>query len=650
MGQPRLLSAGIQAGASLNALHPFSASPAADRVHLRLMETSDLHVHVFPYDYYSDRPIDSAGLARTAALIAALRAEAANTLLFDNGDFLQGNPMGDYIAHERGLRPGEMHPMIAAMNAVGYDAATLGNHDFNYGLDFLLTALDGARFPVVSANLLPGPLAPPGLAALPRYTLLERPVRDGAGATHRLRIGVIGFLPPPIAVWDRRHLDGRAEGGDIVAAARALVPKMRAEGADLVVALAHSGIGEPGHVARQENACLPLAGIEGIDAILSGHQHLTFPGPDFAGIAGVDAEAGTICGKPAVMPGFWGSHLGVIDLLLDRDGPGWRVAEHQSTLHPIAIRKPGCGVVPLAPSNPAVITAAARAHAETLAYTRRAVGRTAVPLHSYFSLVTNDASVKIVADAQRWYLAEMLKGTPHEGLPLLSAAAPFKAGGHGGPDYYTDVPVGDIAIRNVADLYLYPNTVRAVRVTGAQLRGWLERSAAIFNRIEPGQPDQILLNPEAPCYDFDVIGGVEYRIDLSRPPRFGPGGRLVDPTAGRIAGLSWRGQPVSDDMEFVVATNSFRASGGGGFPGTGVESMAFEAPDANRDVLLRYIAEHGTVAPRADATWRFEALPGTTVLFDTSPAALDHLDELRDLALEPAGEGPDGFVRLRISL
>ncbi|PTW48315.1 bifunctional 2',3'-cyclic-nucleotide 2'-phosphodiesterase/3'-nucleotidase [Rhodovulum kholense] len=634
----------------MNALHPFSASPAADRVHLRLMETSDLHVHVFPYDYYSDRPIDSAGLARTAALIATLRAEAANTLLFDNGDFLQGNPMGDYIAHERGLRPGEMHPMIAAMNAVGYDAATLGNHDFNYGLDFLLTALDGARFPVVSANLLPGPLAPPGLAALPRYTLLDRTVRDGAGQPHPLRIGVIGFLPPPIAIWDRRHLHGRAEGGDIVAAARALVPRMRADGADLVVALAHSGIGEPDHVDRQENACLPLAGIEGIDAILSGHQHMTLPGPDFAGIPGVDAEAGTICGKPAVMPGFWGSHLGVVDLLLERGTAGWRVAEHRSAVHPIAHRKPGRGVVPLVSSNPEVITAAAPAHAETLAYTRRAVGRTEVPLHSYFSLVTNDASVKIVADAQRWYLAEMLKGTRHEGLPLLSAAAPFKAGGHGGPDYYTDVPAGDIAIRNVADLYLYPNTVRAVRVTGAQLRGWLERSAALFNRIEPGQPDQILLNPEAPCYNFDVICGVEYRIDLSRPPRFGPGGRLLDPTAGRISGLSWQGQPVTDDMEFVVATNSFRASGGGGFPGTGVDTVAFEAPDANRDVLLRYIAEHGTVAPRADATWRFEDLPGTTVLFDTSPAALDHLDELRDLALEPAENGPDGFLRLRIAL
>lgn len=642
--------ADLHAGASLIAPHPFSVPPAADRVHLRLLETSDLHVHIFPYDYYTDRPVDTAGLARTATLIAALRRDVANALLFDNGDFLQGNPMGDYIAHERGLRPGELHPVIAAMNAIGYDAATLGNHDFNYGLDFLLDAIAGARFPVVSANLLPGPLAPPGLTRLPRHALLDRSVTDGAGRRHRLRIGVIGFLPPQIAIWDRRHLEGRAEGGDIVSAARELVPRMRRDGADLVVALAHSGIGEPTHVARQENACLPLARIEGIDAILSGHQHQALPGPDFAGIAGVDTETGSIHGKPAVMPGFWGSHLGVIDLLLERAATGWRVAEHRSSIHAIATRRSDRSAEPLVGSDPAVLSAAARAHAETLAYTRRPVGRTEIPLHSYFALVAENASVKIVADAQRWYVARKLKGTRHEGLPLLSAAAPFKAGGHGGPDYYTDVPAGDIAIRNVADLYLYPNMVRAVRVSGAELRGWLERSAGIFNRIRPGATDQLLLDPDFPCYNFDVIDGLEYRIDPSQPPRYGPHGRLLNPHASRIADLSWNGRAVTDGMEFVIATNSFRAAGGGGFPGTGPDAVILEAPVTNRDVILRYIARRGSVAPRTVPTWRFADLPGTTVLFDTGPAARRHLGAVERLAPDPAGTSPDGFARFRISL
>ncbi|MCB2123743.1 MAG: 2',3'-cyclic-nucleotide 2'-phosphodiesterase, partial [Rhodobacteraceae bacterium] len=143
--------AGAVSGTSLIALHPFSARAASNQAHLRIMETTDLHVHVFPYDYYSDKPVDTVGLARTAAIIEAIRAEATNALLIDNGDFLQGNPMGDYIAYERGMKDGDMHPVIQAMNTLGFDGSTLGNHEFNYGLDFLLKSVAGANFPVVSA-------------------------------------------------------------------------------------------------------------------------------------------------------------------------------------------------------------------------------------------------------------------------------------------------------------------------------------------------------------------------------------------------------------------------------------------------------------------------------------------------------------------
>ena len=153
-------------------------------------------------------------------------------------------------------------------------------------------------------------------------------------------------------------------------------------------------------------------------------------------------------------------------------------------------------------------------HEATLDYIRRAVGKTSAPLYSYFALVADDPSVQIVTNAQSWYIAQMMAGTPNAGLPILSAGAPFKAGGRGGPDYYTDVPVGDIAIKNVADLYLYPNTIRAVKITGAEVKDWLERSAGMFNQITPGKADQILLNPDFPSYNFDVIDGVSYKIDL----------------------------------------------------------------------------------------------------------------------------------------
>jgi len=640
------------AGASLIALHPFSARAAANQAHLRIMETTDLHVHVFPYDYYADKARDTVGLSRTATIIQDIRAEATNTMLVDNGDFLQGNPMGDYIAYERGMKEGDMHPVIAAMNTLGYDASTLGNHEFNYGLDFLMKSVMGANFPVVSANVAKEQGATPreDKTLLKPYVILDRVLKDGSGAEHAIKVGIIGFVPPQIMNWDRRHLEGKVQARDIIKTAEAWVPQMKEEGADIIIALSHSGIGSAKRTDGMENASVPLAEVDGIDALMTGHSHLVFPSPTYADFAGVDVEKGTIHGKPAVMGGFWGSHLGVIDLMLENEGGQWRVVSHASETRPISKRNEDRSITALVEDHQPVLDAVAQEHNETLAYIRRAVGKTSAPLHSYFALVADDPSVQIVSIAQRWYVEQMLAGTEHEGLPILSAAAPFKAGGRGGPEYFTDVPAGDVAIKNVADLYLYPNTVRAVRITGAQLKGWLERSAGMFNQITPGEADQVLLNPSFPSYNFDVIDGVTYEIDLSQPSRFGPKGEPMDDSATRIVNLMFEGQPVADDMEFIVATNNYRAGGGGSFPGTGGETTVFEAPDTNRDVIVRYIVEQGTINPSADANWHFKALPGTTVLFDTGPKAADYMDDVKGVTIEPAGDGPDGFARFRIAL
>lgn len=643
---------GASAGAGLIALHPFSARAATNQAHLRIMETTDLHVHVFPYDYYADKPRDTVGLSRAASIVGDIRAEATNSMLVDNGDFLQGNPMGDYIAYERGMKEGDSHPVITAMNALGYDAATVGNHEFNYGLDFLMKSAAGAKFPIVLANVAKnaaGNIRDDETLFKP-YALLDREITDGAGNKHMIKVGIIGFTPPQIMNWDRRHLEGNVVARDIVASAEAYVPEMKEAGADIIIALSHSGIGSADATDGMENASVPLAGIDGVDAVMTGHSHLVFPSPTYKDYAAVDVEKGTIHGKPAAMGGFWGSHLGVIDLMLEQEGGAWRVVTSASEARPISKRNEDRSITALVGDDENVLNSVRKDHEETLAYVRRAVGKTDAPLHSYFALVADDPSVQIVSIAQKWYVEEMLKGSEYAGLPILSAAAPFKAGGRGGPEYYTDVAAGDVAIKNVADLYLYPNTARAVLVSGQQVKDWLERSAGIFNQITPGGGDQVLLNPSFPSYNFDVIDGVEYQIDLSQPSKFDPKGNLLDGSANRIVNLTYQGQPLDMDQKFVIATNNYRASGGGSFPGAKGDTIILEAPDTNRDVIVRYIVEQGTISPSADANWRFAPMPGTSVLFDTGPKAAGYADSVSGMEITPAGEGPDGFARFKIAL
>lgn len=648
----RDLLASAAAGA-LIMLHPFSARAQANQAHLRIMETTDIHVNVLPYDYYADKTNDTLGLPRTASLIDAVRKEAVNSMLIDNGDLLQGNPMGDYIAYEKGLKDGDLHPIMKGMNLLGYECSTLGNHEFNYGLSFLDKVLAGANFPFVCANLIRGT----ELAANPRddklylkpYVILDKKIKDGSGAEQPIRVGIIGFVPPQIMVWDLKNLEGNVKTRDIVEAAKAWVPQMKEEGADIVLALSHSGI-DVKQGDMMENASFFVAGVDGIDAVFTGHQHLVFPGKkDFQSLDGVDTQKGTLQGKPAVMGGFWGSHMGLIDLMLERDGSKWKVVSATSEARPIFERLDNKNK-PTVPDDKRIIAALEQDHQATLAYVRRPVGKTSAPLYSYFALVADDPSVQVVSQAQTWYLRDILKNTQWKDVPLLSAAAPFKAGGRNGADYYTDVPAGDIAIKNVADLYLYPNTVRAVEITGAQVKEWLEMSAGIFNRIEPDKADQALINTDFPSYNFDVIDGVTYKIDLSQPSKYDAKGGLANAGANRIVDLSFDGKPIDPKQKFVIATNNYRAGGGGNFPDINASKIIYEAPDTNRDVIVRYIVSEGTINPSADDNWSFAPLPGASAVFETGPRAKDFIAQVKSLKIEPAGEGEAGFAKYRILL
>ncbi len=637
----------VKSGAAVAAAAALPDGLAAQmpaRVLLRVLETTDLHVNIVPYDYYQDREDNTVGLAKTASLIKAARAESPNTLLFDNGDFLQGSSMGDWVAYKRGMKPGQTHPMVDAMNVLGYAAATLGNHEFNYGLDFLDIALKGANFPFVCANVE----TVGGQTLVSPWRILDVSVRDQAGQAQTLKVGVIGFVPPQILQWDKAHLEGKVQAADIVDAANRHVPVMKAAGADIVVALCHSGIAGGERRGGEENAALHLARVDGVDVILTGHQHLVFPGARaFDNIPGVDNKRGALHGKPAIQPGFWGSHLGVVDLVLERAGARWTVADFTVEARPIFERTADRRIVPKADADATVLATVTAAHEATLAYVREPVGETSAAINSFFALVADDPSVQIVADAQVAYVAGLMAGTPHAGLPVLSAAAPFKSGGRGGPRFFTDIKPGPIAIKNVADIYLYPNTVQAVRITGGQVREWLERSAGIFNRIEAGRSDeQPLINPAFPAFNFDVIDGVTYRIDVSQPSRYDNDGKLVNPDARRIVGLARDGKPVADTDMFIVATNNYRASGGGNFPGTRT-TVVLEAPDLNRDVIVRHIIEKKRIDPSADNNWSLTGIPADAFVTFLSGAG-SQASIPKGLPVEALGETPEGFVKYRL--
>lgn len=621
---------------------PFSGVSALLR--LRILSTTDLHAHVLPWDYATDRPAPGTGITALSGVIASARTELPNTLLFDNGDFLQGSALGDLAAQDGSAGQSPINPVIQAMNTLGYDAGTLGNHDFSHGLPHLIRAVDDAAFPVVSANAIAAPPRhlphhrPEALNLVPPWVILDRVMTDETGHSHRLRIGVTGFLPPQTALWERSHLEGRVKIEDILTAARRTVPRLRAKGVDLVLVLAHSGIGpsiaEPG----MENAALALAAVPGVDAVVMGHTHQMFPAPHFAAQDGVDPQRGTLAGKPAVMAGAYGARIGVIDLLLERgDTTAWRVLSHRVETRPAAAIAP----------DPAPQVMAA--HHRTLAWVRGRLGRVDQPMTTHFALIAPSDALRLLALAQGRHVAEALRDGPMGHLPVLSAVAPFKAGGRGGPGFYVDIPPGDLMLRHVLDLYPHPNTLTALRLTGAEIAQWLERAAGLFNCIPHGAVDQALIDPDFPAFNFDLIHGLDFRIDLSQPSRFDTRGRLIAPKAQRITGLTWRGAPLNPAQSFIVATNGYRSNGGSGFAGTERDNLVLDDGVPVRDVVIQHLRDRGTRLPPISSGWGFAPMPGTSVTFLSAPAARNTAAPT-DPAPEPLDLTPDGFLRFRLRL
>ncbi|WP_169311961.1 2',3'-cyclic-nucleotide 2'-phosphodiesterase [Deinococcus maricopensis] len=617
----------------------------AQTVELRIMETTDLHTSALGYDYYQDKPTGEFGLEYTATLIKQARDQKRNTLLFDNGDLIQGNPLGDYVARVNPLKLGQEHPMHAAMSVLKYDAGNLGNHEFNYGLPFLQQVLGAAPMPYVSANVYvdDGDANPNNdKNAFTPYLIQRKVVYDTTGRPYVVNVGVIGFLPPQIMQWDKANLDGKVTTRDIVETARKFIPEMKAQGADIIVAIAHSGINAD-YTPGQENAATELTKVPGVDVVLSGHSHQEFPGPVYKSIPGADITKGTINGKPVVMAGFWGNDLGIIDLKLERNGQGWKIVDGTSSLRPIWDKTAKKNLVT---PDPRIAQAVKAAHEGTLAYVRGKVADLSAPINSYWSLTQDDPSVQLVSNAQIAYVKNALKGTQYEKLPVLSAAAPFKAGGRSGASYYTDIPAGTLAIKNVADLYVYPNTVQAVLVNGAQVKEWLERAAGQFKQIDPNNKNpQELVDNSFPTYNFDIIDGVTYEIDVTQPSKYDGSGKVVNAGANRIKNLMFGGKPIDPNAQFVVATNNYRASGGGSFPGLTGKNIILQAPDETRQAIIKYFQDQKTVNPTADNNWKLTPIPGATVTYFSSPTAQKTLPS----GAKYLNTREDGFAEYQLS-
>ncbi len=631
---------------------PGSVETHPGDVALRIMATTDLHAHLVPYDYFNDRPVDSYGLTRTAALIGQARTEVSQSLLFDNGDFLQGSAIGDYLARGRTSLP---HSMITAFGQLGYDAGTLGNHEFNYGLPFLSRILAEAKHPVVSANVVlkRGKDATLDQHFVPPFALLTRMVTDGNGTEHALKIGVIGFTPPQILIWDRQHLEGRLHVRSMQDAARAWVPRLRRAGADIVVALAHTGISaSSGSVGAAENCAVDLAAINGIDVIVAGHSHLTFPGPDHSCGDGIDSAGGRLSGKPAVLPGHSGSHLGIIDLALRRNALGrWSVAGSQSHLRAVTDLDPRRSGGLTSEKVRQLESAAVNVHRATRRWIRREIGYSSYRMQSYFSLVADSMTLGLLAAAQSDYVKTALQGTDLAALPLLSAVAPIKAGGWGGPANYVDIPAGPLAFRHAADLCPFPNTVAALRITAAVLADWLERSASIYRHVPVGARDCPLLNDAFPSFHHDRIYGVTYEIDLSVRPRYAPDGAILNRAARRIRNLAYQGRLVQPEHSFVLATNSFRSGGAGYYVHGDKALVVLETRLLSRDMLARYILQSGVAAALGAQSWRFASVgQETSVTFDSAPLASDCLNDPLTPPLTPLAMTPQGFFRFRMHL
>jgi 2',3'-cyclic-nucleotide 2'-phosphodiesterase/3'-nucleotidase len=563
----------LAASAAAAAAAPFvSVDGAAARprtFNLTVLGTSDTHGNVYNWDYYRDAEYDDSahndvGVAKLATLVNQIRDEERATLVLDAGDTIQGTPLATYYAKQEPITAtGAKHPMARAMNVLHYDAVTLGNHEFNYGLPLLNLWIRQLAFPALAANAVN---VATGRPAFRPYVIKRVSLAPNAPT---LRVGILGLTNPGVAIWDRANVEGRLRFEDMVATAAKWVPIIRRNGADLVIVSAHggdSGTSSYGPELPNENPSALIAEqVPGIDAILFGHAHNE---------VAQRFVTNTATGEQVLLsePSRWGQRLTRMDFEIGRERGKWKILSKKSaTLNTNTVTE-----------DPDVLRVVRRQHEKTVAYVNQVVAQSVVELSAAESRFKDTPILDFINQVQTETVTAALAGTEYAGLPVLSIAAPFSR---------TAVfPQGDVKIKDVAGLYIYDNTLEAVVLTGAEVKAYLEYSAKYFRTLAPDAPVDVsaISDPAVPDYNYDVISGITYDIDISRPV----GERItlydVDPAA-----------------RFVVAVNNYRRSGGGNFPGI-VKEQVYNAQQEIRQLLIDWAQAKGVIDP-ADffaANWR----------------------------------------------
>ncbi len=494
--------------------------------------TTDVHGRIRGWDYYANAPDSLRGLSRAATIIDSLRKVSfVYPVIVDAGDFLQGNPLAYVAARVDTEMP---HPIIAAMNAIGYDAVVIGNHEFNYGLPTLRRALHQADFPMLAANAY----APDG----------KQSFRGWAVSTRRgIKIAIVGATTPGSMLWDRDNLAGRLTIRDIVPDVRTAVREARDAGAAVVIVVVHSGLNEPSSydtVATQvpsENVAARLAHeVPGIDLLVYGHSHKEM--------------ADTVIGTTLLMqPKNWAASVAVAHLGMQRRDGRWHVVTKRSGLIAAAHHR----------ENPTVVAVTQEGHRATINYATTPIGTTPVPWRADSSRVVDTPLIDFILEVERRAAGAQLASTAAFSLDASLAAGP-------------------ITVARLSALYPYDNTLRAVKLSGAQLRAYLEQSARYYRHNADGSAE---VDPEIPGFNYDIVAGVDYTIDLSKP--FGE----------RITRLQYDGRPVAPTDSFTMALNNYRQTGGGGFAMLRDAPVVYDRQLEIRQLLIDEVRRKGTLLP-----------------------------------------------------